>query len=56
MAPYNTANMEGSPASSGPALHLLASKYMELLQILRGGNHPYMEQYKKTVEFVGHSA
>ncbi|KAJ9191640.1 transcriptional regulator family: Fungal Specific TF [Paecilomyces variotii] len=56
MAPYNTGNMEGSASTSGPALQLLASKYMRLLQTLRGGNHPYMEQYKETAELVAPSS
>ncbi|KAK9477819.1 putative C6 transcription factor [Lipomyces japonicus] len=41
--PYRTDDI----SSDSPSIETLAKKYLNLLQVLRGGIHPYMEKYKK---------
>ena len=33
-------------SSSVPSIHDLARNFLKLLSTLRGGNHPYLDQYK----------
>lgn len=33
-------------SSSGSSIHELGKSFLKLLSILRGGNHPYLDQYK----------
>ncbi|OKL55954.1 hypothetical protein UA08_08603 [Talaromyces atroroseus] len=48
MAPYTTGNIGADIGMSDTLMHrdVLARHYLKLLETLRGGNHPYTEQYR----------
>lgn len=43
----------GDVQISDSAMHQLARKYLMLMQTLRGGHHPYMEQFNTYLASMG---
>lgn len=49
----NMDNSESEMQIPDSATHQLARNYMKLMQTLRGGHHPYMEQYNAYLRSLG---
>ena len=46
---YQTIVGAGTTSLDTRSMQTLADKFLKLLQTLRGGNHPYLEEYKKRI-------